>query len=57
MWRTVFASVQKHPVGVTEYFCMREIWDDTLEAIVCKYAMIADTMQGLLPFDKMTILA
>jgi hypothetical protein len=53
----VFASVQKHPVSVTEYLCMREIWDDTLEAIVCKYAMIADNMQGLLPFDKMTILA
>jgi hypothetical protein len=48
----VFAGVQKHPVGVTEYLCMPEIWDDTLEAIVCKYAMIADTMQGLLPFDK-----
>jgi hypothetical protein len=53
----VFASVQKHPVSVTEYLCMPEIWDATMEAIVCKYAMIADTMQGLLPFDKMTILA
>jgi hypothetical protein len=36
---------------------MTEIWDATVEAIVCKYAMIADTMQGVLPFDKMTILA
>ena len=57
MWRAVFASMQKYPVSVTEYLCMREIWDATLEIIVCKYAMIADTMQGLLPFDKMTILA